>query len=142
MKHLLLTATLLLGLNACHTLPAPEAPAVRPAQTPDHHNARTALDWAGTYQGTLPCASCSGIRTTLTLEDNGHYRLSEVYLGNPETVADSNGTFNWNAAGDTITLFGENRRYFVAENQLIALSPDGSRVSGELADAYILQKSR
>ncbi|UOO82293.1 copper resistance protein NlpE [Uruburuella testudinis] len=137
MKNLTAALAASLALAACAT-PAPAEIATHTA--PEHHNARTALDWAGTYQGTLPCASCSGIRTTLTLQDNGRYRLHEAYLDNPQSVFDSNGTFSWNAQGDSITLFGDGRRYFVAENHIIALSRDGSRITGELADAYILQK--
>lgn len=32
------------------------------------------------YTGTLPCASCPGIEWTLTLLDDGSYRLRQVYL--------------------------------------------------------------
>ena len=142
MRLSLLTLAALLATSGCVQPTTPEPQPIAAASAPDHHNARNALDWAGTYQGTLPCASCNGIKTTLTLQDNGHYRLNEVYLGNPETVSDSNGTFSWNEAGDTVTLFSENRRYVVAENQLIALNPDNSRPTGPLADAYILQKTR
>ena len=141
MKTVSTALTALFLLAAC-AAPTPVADNAAVQTAPDTHNARNALDWAGTYQGTLPCASCSGIRTTLTLLDNGQYRLREDYLDNPQSVFDSNGTFSWNAAGNTITLFGDGRSYFVAENQLIALSQDGSRVRGELADAYILQKTR
>ena len=31
------------------------------------HNSRNALDWAGTYEGVLPCADCPGIQTRLSL---------------------------------------------------------------------------
>ena len=34
---------------------------------------QNALDWPGMYEGVLPCASCEGIQTTLTLlADNRH----------------------------------------------------------------------
>ncbi|MDE5451088.1 copper resistance protein NlpE N-terminal domain-containing protein, partial [Elizabethkingia meningoseptica] len=33
----------------------------------DSHNAQNSLDWAGTYEGTVPCADCPGIKTTITL---------------------------------------------------------------------------
>ncbi|MDO5638569.1 MAG: copper resistance protein NlpE [Neisseria sp.] len=127
------------ALAACIQGNPPAAPDT--ASVPDHHNARNALDWPGMYVGTLPCASCSGIRTALTLHGNGEYRLRETYLGNPESVFDSRGTFSWNEAGNTVTLSGsEPRRYFVAENQLFALDADGKRISGALAEAYILHK--
>ena len=30
-------------------------------------NSKTSVDWVGKYEGTLPCADCEGIKTTLTL---------------------------------------------------------------------------
>lgn len=38
-----------------------------------------------TYTGTLPCADCVGIKTTLTLQGNHTYQLSSLYIdkGNP-----------------------------------------------------------
>ncbi len=41
------------------------------------HNAQNSLDWAGIYQGTLPCADCGGIETELTLNADGTYALTE-----------------------------------------------------------------
>ncbi|AWW29937.1 copper resistance protein NlpE [Echinicola strongylocentroti] len=42
-----------------------------------------------TYEGTVPCADCSGIKTTLQLENRPEkeareYKLTEVYLGTPD----------------------------------------------------------
>ena len=39
------------------------------------------------YSGTLPCADCAGIKTTLTLNGNHTYTLSSLYIdrGNPYT---------------------------------------------------------
>ena len=34
----------------------------------DEHNAQNSLDWAGTYEATLPCADCPGIKTTVVLK--------------------------------------------------------------------------
>ena len=48
--------------------------------TDDGHNAQNSLDWAGTYEGTLPCADCPGIKTTITLKDDNTYTISEEYL--------------------------------------------------------------
>jgi uncharacterized lipoprotein NlpE involved in copper resistance len=39
-----------------------------------------ALEVPGTCAGTLPCASCPGIEWTLTLLEDGSYRLRRVYL--------------------------------------------------------------
>ena len=31
------------------------------------HNSQNSLDWAGVYQGILPCADCEGFDTVITL---------------------------------------------------------------------------
>lgn len=38
-------------------------------------------DFMGTFSGTLPCADCSGILTTLTLNADGTYMLESTYQG-------------------------------------------------------------
>jgi len=35
------------------------------------------------YAGVLPCADCAGIAVTLTLREDGLYRLRRTYLGKP-----------------------------------------------------------
>ncbi|MEJ2763413.1 copper resistance protein NlpE [Photobacterium sp. MCCC 1A19761] len=107
------------------------------------HNAQNALDWNGTYQGTLPCADCDGIEVTLTLNMDGTYSLIENYLGKENGAFSSNGNFNWNAAGNTISVPTEDgafAQYFVAENQLFRLDQQGQRITGDLAEKYILSK--
>lgn len=39
------------------------------------------LDSSKTYTGTLPCADCSGIQTTLLLNGNHTYTLTSLYIG-------------------------------------------------------------
>lgn len=107
------------------------------------HNAQNALDWNGTYQGTLPCADCEGIEVTLTLNTDGTYALTEKYLGKENGEFSSNGNFNWNAAGNTISVPSDDgafAKYFVAENQLFRLDQQGQRITGDLAEKYILSK--
>jgi uncharacterized lipoprotein NlpE involved in copper resistance len=48
------------------------APSTQPAEM---HNSRISLDWAGTYEGVLPCADCPGTKTRLTLNQDGSYLL-------------------------------------------------------------------
>ncbi|MVW69920.1 copper resistance protein NlpE [Bordetella sp. 15P40C-2] len=122
-------------LSAC--APVPQTGAAFDAE----HNARTALDWAGTYRGVLPCADCEGIDTVVTLEDDGSYQTIAKYLGKRNAVSEERGRFGWNAAGNTVTL-GQREpvQYFVAENRLIRLATDGSRINGPLADSYVLTK--
>ncbi len=56
-------------------------------------------------------------------------------LGKPANRIEGRGTFSWNLAGYTVTLYRDGRSYFVGENHLIALDADGRRVKGALAEA-------
>lgn len=105
------------------------------------HNARTSLDWAGTYQGMLPCADCEAINTTVTLNTDGSYKLERVYVGKSAQVFTEQGVFNWSDIGSTILLEAEQPvQFFVAENQLFMLDKQGKRIEGDLAARYRLQK--
>lgn len=114
------------------------------AMAPDTHNSRNALDWFGTYTATLPCADCAGIATTITLHNDQTYQLTRVYQGESDEKFEEEGTFEWSSAGNTITLNGIEdgpNQYFVGENFLRQLDLKGERISGELAENYILMKS-
>jgi uncharacterized lipoprotein NlpE involved in copper resistance len=111
----------------------------QPADTT--HNARTSLDWAGTYQGMLPCADCEAINTTVTLNADGSYKLERVYVGKSAQVFTEHGIFNWSDIGSTVLLEAEQPvQFFVAENQLFMLDKQGKRIEGDLAARYRLQK--
>lgn len=101
------------------------------------------LDWAGTYQGVIPCASCEGIQTTLTLNQDGSYLLSSTYLGEaPGEVFEQSGSFQWDAAGQVVKLqHSETPVFFrVEENAARQLDLEGQRITGPLADHYRLSK--
>jgi len=107
------------------------------------HNSMNSLDWAGIYKGTLPCASCSSIKMEIVLKRDGTYQQTNVYQNDEESDAViSSGTFSWNESGSTITLNNAKKpnQFFVGENYLTKLDIDGNRVTGELADRYILEK--
>lgn len=114
----------------------------RTAAVPDPaHNARNSLDWAGTYQGMLPCADCEAINTELTLHDDGGYSLSRQYVGKSAQQFTEQGQFSWNSAGNTVLLDTEPlQQFFVGENQLFMLDQQGQRIEGDLAARYRLQK--
>lgn len=107
------------------------------------HTSQNSLDWQGTYNGILPCASCEGIETTLEINDNQNYTLTLIYLGEDEpNNVERSGKFIWNESGNTITLENENKpnQYFVGENYIAKLDMEGNRITGELADKYVLRK--
>lgn len=113
-----LVATLVAGC-----MPRQEAAVPDPA-----HNSRNALDWAGTYEGVTPCADCPGIRTRLTLQPDGRFELSTQYIDRQPAPQTVQGSFDWDAAGSTITLGGAGggQRFRVGENRLLQMNADGS----------------
>lgn len=130
-------------LSACTaTAPSPDT-GVPSAAVIDGHNARNALDWNGTYEGTLPCADCPGILTRLTLNPDQTYVLHTQYLGRQPQADAIQGSFEWLADGTRIRLNGttDAQLYFVAEGRLIRLQTDGTRPDGPLADAYVLTRT-
>ena len=140
MKTTLTCALTLALLAGC----APSRPGSGGSVPVDSHTARDSLDWAGSYEGTLPCADCPGIRTRLTLEQDGRYQRQTQYLDRqpqPEVVT---GSFSWESDGSTIRLdaSGDSQRYFVGENQVTMLYRDGTRPTGPLAPHYVLRRAQ
>ena len=107
----------------------------------DMHNAENALDYHGTYKGTLPAADCPGIVTTLTLSADGRYALHMEYLER-DVAFDEQGAFE--GEGNLLVLTpddgGQGGCYKVEENRLRMLDGDRKPITGELADHYVLQK--
>lgn len=148
----IMAVTALLLLAACDNTTPGKASADTPAadaapgntaaaMADSEHNARISLDWAGTYQGMLPCADCEGISTTVVLSGDGSYQLSRVYIGKSDQQFNSSGKFNWNEAGNTVLLEAEQPvQFFVGENRLFMLDQQGKRIEGELAARYSLEK--
>ena len=104
---------------------------------------QNSVDWAGTYQGVLPCADCEGIDTELVLNDNGTFKRTMTYLGKEGEPQVDEGSFTWTADGGTVevTIGDETTRYFVGEGYVTQLDMEGNKITGELADKYVLQKS-
>ena len=91
---------------------------------PDMHTSQNSLDWAGAYEGVLPCADCPGIKTRLTLKPDGRYEFSTQYLDRQPAPTVETGKFFWNAGGNGITLEGSGQRFAVGEGRLLALYRD------------------
>lgn len=110
----------------------------------DHHNSRNALDWQGVYKGVTPCADCEGIETTIVLKSDNTFTRTLSYLGKEAGEFADAGTFEWNEAGSAITLIGKDgsrQMYQVGENVLFHLDKEGNRISGDLAEKYMLTKN-
>jgi heat shock protein HslJ len=98
------------------------------AKQPDMHTSQNSLDWAGVYAGVLPCADCPGVKTSLTLNRDGSYELSTLYLDRQVAPRIVRGRFSWNAEGNAIALDanGYGQRFAVGEGRLAQLNRDGS----------------
>lgn len=113
------------------------------SRIPDMHTSQIALDFVGVYKGIVPCADCEGIETTIELKADETFEVKTVYLGKSDEVFSVSGHYHWNDDGRSIHLHGvENGPpyYFVGENQLIQLDREGNRITGELAEKYVLKK--
>lgn len=94
--------------------------------------------FAGTFAGTLPCASCPGIDTTLVLAADGTYQLAEAYREDPGPAVATEGTWSVEDEDSRIRLDPAGKQ---AEDRLLAiespqrvvfLAPDGERAESGL----------
>lgn len=109
----------------------------------DMHNAQISLDWNGTYKGITPCADCEGIETEVTLNKDMTFLLKTKYQGKGDKVFEEKGNFKWDKKGSIVMLEGlkgQAAQFFVGENTLTQLDMDGNRITGDLAEKYILKK--
>ena len=148
-KNLLLcgmAAALTLSLASCNSAGKAndnaEAPTDSTVAVAEAQPESAAFDKAGVYTGVIPCADCGGIETTLELRADGTYSLTEIYKDKKDGRFESSGKFQWDAAASCITV-GEGDdmiSYIVEGDHLVMLDQDGHRVTGELADHYVLTK--
>ena len=99
------------AMAAAETAPT-AAPATAPAEdaskvvsTDDGAADAGELDlraFAGTFNGSLPCASCPGIETELTLSPDGTFTMTETYIDQADGTQKSQGT--WSAEQDGARL--------------------------------------
>src|SRR5688572_21155199 len=88
----------LLLLASCGD-PAPATDTTVPAKDT---LAPVAVNWTGYYTGTLPCADCSGIETTLWVRSDSSFVLQQKYLGRDSIPT---GTFGqWHVVQGLMTV--------------------------------------
>lgn len=87
---------------------------------------------AGSFRGTVPCADCPGIDTTLDLRVDGTYSLSETYRERDVAARTGNGTWTAEDTGKRLRLDpndkdDSDRLYGIASNdELLMLDQDGN----------------
>ena len=107
-------------------------------------DARGYADLIGTYQGTLPCDNCEGIKMTLTLFDDKRFRQILIYQGDKRSAAQHVGRYSWLDNGKLLTLSSRDttdQKFAVEMNQLIQLDSEGERNRGDQAEEYVLKKN-
>ncbi len=130
----LLLLTLAIGVVACQNTSK---------LMTDSHTSEQALDWDGVYKGTLPCADCSGIETTVKLNQNKTFKKIDKYLDKANSTFTQTGTFIFTDKATKIILIDKSQnktQYAIGENHLILLDKDGKESTSPLANQYRLNK--
>jgi len=104
------------------------------------HNSANSLDWAGIYEGLLPCADCPGMEVRITLNRDMTYIVQTRYRGRGDKTYTDTGNFTWNDAGNTVRLHGIQDAPSQWENTLTQFDMDGNRITGILAEHFLLRK--
>lgn len=92
-------------------------------------------DLSGVFYGTLPCADCAGIETSLLFNNDGTYRASEMYLKNDKEEFASSGKWELSKNGKTVTLTdaeGIKNYYSLLDGALVKLDMNGEKIESEL----------
>jgi uncharacterized lipoprotein NlpE involved in copper resistance len=121
------------------------------------HTSQNSLDWAGLYQGEIPCADCSGIATTIVISDidsssqiHPQYQQRQQYLGKSDAYFLEEGSIEWLENGSIIKLIPNSlgkkilnqTSYFkVVENALVMLDIEGKPIESSFSEKYRLPKT-
>jgi len=129
MKKITLPATLLaliFGLNACI-----------------HGCTTTNIvpDWVGVYAGTMPCADCPGIQTTVELHQDSTYTIQTKYLDKSDELFTETGKFQWSAQGNSIILDNDLLKELLMEQDKLTALFDGKTESSIPAEHYTFWKA-
>ncbi len=128
MKKNILLLSVLLGLFACQN------------NTQMIDASKSSIQ--GVYKGVFPCADCSGIETTLTLNADKSFEKIDKYLGENKGSFTEKGSFSTTDDHKLITksAAGEMAQYAIKNNKLILLDKDGKESTSSLSNEYQLNK--
>jgi uncharacterized lipoprotein NlpE involved in copper resistance len=130
-KYLLITVFLITGFSSCVS-----------NRAPDIHTPEISMNWSGTYKGITPAADCPGIDVQIVLNYDRTYGLWYRYIDRDNSAFYREGTFTWDKTGRIVVLNIKDfpPYYMAGEGRLIQLDMKGNRITGDLADNYILEK--
>jgi uncharacterized lipoprotein NlpE involved in copper resistance len=93
------------------------------------------------YTGSLPCADCEALNVSIDLLSDSSYRKKSIYMGKAgKEIVD---TGKWVMKGDTLLLDVKNAPgiYIKSDSGLVQLDVKGKRITGKLADKYVLKQT-
>ncbi|HEY4649916.1 MAG TPA: copper resistance protein NlpE N-terminal domain-containing protein [Pontibacter sp.] len=125
------------GLSACTTSEIQTEPVDVAAG-----ESRLPSSLVGTWRGIIPCADCPGINYNLSLNEDNTYEETMVYQ---ERDADPfTRTGNWRITNGVLQLMGPDSAHTQFDlstgGELSMLDQTGQRITGNLANMYILHK--
>lgn len=118
---------------------ASESKAEQTAQTVESSSSEEVTNWEGTYFGVLPCASCPGINTLITLFADGRFEKVVEYKEEKDGLFTTKGKIDWKVNNKQFML--EDELYEIDGDLVFCLDKEGNRNEGELAEEYILQRT-
>jgi uncharacterized lipoprotein NlpE involved in copper resistance len=97
--------------------------------------------WVDVYAGVIPAADGPGIEVQIALYSDDTFSLQYRYIDKEDTIFAHKGNFTWNKSKTIITLDIKDYPpyYQVEDDRLIQLDMKGKRITGPLADYYILK---
>lgn len=98
------------------------------------------------YSGVLPCADCESQEVILSLLSDSSYQKRTLYMGRKSSGPGSNeltDTGKYVMSGDTLILDSKDApgKYVKQADNLVQLDKNGKRITGKLADKYVLKRT-
>ncbi|MFU8822331.1 MAG: copper resistance protein NlpE N-terminal domain-containing protein, partial [Gammaproteobacteria bacterium] len=114
-----------------------------PATVVDMHTSRVSIDWAGSYEGLLPCAECADLHVKLILARDGSFEIVSRPLVRGAAPASERGQLDWGPGGNIIilgTASGE-QRFAVGEGRLLLLEAGQTQPAWDRSEAILPQSA-
>ncbi len=140
LSKLFLALVLFVGVVGCN----PKANNQNDSQTNDSVAVVTP-NHIGSFEGTLPCADCPGIKTDLTIREDSTYDLRCEYLeSEPNNIIETSGVYSILANGviELVTPSTNEKTYYKPVEGGVALVADslGILTEGEMSELYVLKR--
>ncbi|WP_300597513.1 copper resistance protein NlpE [Niabella sp.] len=114
------------------------------ADSAKKHPPDTTLE-EGTYSGLLPCASCEGIETSITLYSDRSFLMKEIYKGEQPDSFINKGKYEIKDQVLYLKMDGAGVErpvmYTITPNALTQLDMNGKEIQGAFAGHYRLIKN-